>query len=481
MENITRFNKYEDAVSYILSIPRFSGKSTIEETKSFGEYLMTRVSEVTGSINIHIAGTNGKGSVCAYLTALNRNLAKSVGTFTSPHLSDIRERICLNGEMISKEDFLDAANFIIEALEEYKASGEDILDAPDSADIVAATGNATELPADPTRANPNVRPDYHPSFFEFMFFMARIYFANSRPDVIIWETGLGGRLDATNTLPVKDVTVITEIGLDHMEYLGNTKEKIASEKAGILMEGVPVVYARRDEGTAEVIEKCAGELNCPIYPIIAPIFERIEGSVRLFNKGIAFSYESRYYNNVTFEIGTQAVYQVENACVALKVMELISDRSELTPGIMQKGLLDMKWPGRMEEVEPGVYLDGAHNVDGIISFVKSVAGDGCRGKRLLLFSAVMDKQVEEMAQIINDSGLFSMVASAHIDNSRGLAAESLKKILNIFPDLFIGDSIYEAYRELLDAKTDEDILYVCGSLYLIGELKDAIRNGVAND
>ena len=198
---------YDQAVAYIMNTPKFTTKNTMEDTRAF---LHALGGPDRGLSIIHVAGTNGKGSVCAYLRSVLEAAGRSVAVFTSPHLVDIRERIVIRGEMISKEAFLTAFLQIYEALD-WQA-------------LEAGGG-------------------YHPTFFEYLFFMAMLVFAEERPDYCILETGMGGRLDATNAVSHKEIAVITHISLDHVEYLGHTLGAIAGEKAGIIQRGVPGVYA----------------------------------------------------------------------------------------------------------------------------------------------------------------------------------------------------------------------------------------------
>lgn len=189
---------YEQAVEYILDVPKFTKKNDMSDTKRFLKKLKNPEKDMK---IIHIAGTNGKGSVCAYLCSVLKEAGFLTGMFTSPHLVDIRERFRIGGEMISEEQFLQVF------LQVYE----------------------------------NIDGDYHPTFFEYLFFMAILLFKKAKVDYCILETGLGGRLDATNAVEKKEISIITEIGFDHMEYLGSTLTEIAGEKAGIIKENTPVV------------------------------------------------------------------------------------------------------------------------------------------------------------------------------------------------------------------------------------------------
>ena len=217
---------YEEALSYIESIPKFTSKNTLEVTRAYLELLG---SPEKGQRVIHAAGTNGKGSVCAYLSKILQTAGYSAGLFISPHLVDIRERMSLDGEMVSKEEFFDLFHRILS--------------------VCGREG----LP--------------HPAYFEFLYLMAMVWFSEKKPDFLVLETGLGGRLDATNAGEKKEMTVITRIGIDHTQYLGTTLSEIASEKAGILRPGVPLVCLEEPPEAFSVIRARAVEIGAPLYPI----------------------------------------------------------------------------------------------------------------------------------------------------------------------------------------------------------------------
>lgn len=442
-----RINDYETAVSYILGIPRFSAKNDTQTTKEF----LKLVGENKSATVIHVAGTNGKGSVCAFLDSVHRKMGKKTGLFTSPHLVDIRERICIDGEMISKEDFLHCTNYIIERIGEFNG----------------------------------VDGAYHPSFFEFVFFIAVHYFDLKKVDVEIWETGLGGRLDATNALSKKDICIITPIGMDHMEYLGNTIAQIAGEKAGIIKEDVPVVYMSGEEDANEAIEKIAKEKHADCYRVDQ---ENVE-ILGINQKNIDFSYKCSYDSNAIFSVHTYALYQVSNASLCLSALQKLYGEDIVMTEEVHSGISSMNWPGRMEEVEPGVFVDGGHNVHGVKAFIESVKADGYDGRRMLLFSAVSDKQVDLMGQMLVESNLFSEINICRIENSRGTETEQLKRIIgdsiekakkeNAAECSTVGmreyNSLREAYDDMVLRKPQDYRMYICGSLYLVGAVKEYIE------
>lgn len=422
---------YEEAVEYVLQIPKFTKKNTPEDTRRFYEYL-GRPGESSGLI--HVAGTNGKGSVCSYINAVLEEAGYCPGLFVSPHLVDVRERFRLKGQMISKEDFTEIFMKVLENVENFckKAGAVYII----------------------------------PLFLK-CFFMGMLWFQEKGADYIILETGMGGRLDATNVIDHPLVTVITHIGLDHTEYLGDTREKIAGEKAGIIKKGVPVVFWEQEEEVNRVIVEKAREMSSEVIPVS-------EKQVVLFkfkNKTVDFSMSSEYYEYIRASLPTAAVYQKENAALAIRALEVLGRTVPLTRQQVETGLSGAKWEGRMEEVLPGVYIDGAHNEDGIQAFLDSVREDGCRGKRHLLFSVVSDKRAENMIGRIVDSGLFADVAIAPIDSARSLTQEQLLSLWKGRNHARLYHNPEEAWDALISEKDEADMVYAAGSLYLAGQLK----------
>lgn len=435
---IERINSYNEAVSYILEIPRFSAKNEETSTREFLEL----VGEGKIDTVIHVAGTNGKGSTCAFLNAVFMKIRKKTGMFTSPHLVDIRERIQIDGKMISEEAFLECTNYIIDKINVIRGKNS----------------------------------EYHPSFFEFVFFIAVKYFSDNGIDVAIYETGLGGRLDATNSLSKKDVCIITEVGMDHMEYLGDTFEKIAYEKAGIISDGVPVVYWNEREECSSVIENRAKECNALAYSVgkeSAKILKRND-------KSIDFSYKSIYDNDIIFTVRSYAQYQVYNAAMALKTLEILGIDVESEEVI--NGISDMHWPGRMEQIDAGIFADGGHNVDGVQAFIESVINDGCKGKRHLLYSAVSDKQVDVISRMLVECNAFDRFALCEINSGRAKKIEELKRIFDTLlldkgehQELISYDDVKTALSEERGLIGADDRLYICGSLYLVGAVKEYIE------
>ena len=434
------FNSFEEAVEYLFEVPKFTKKNSIEDTR----YFLQKLGSPDRRLKIiHVAGTNGKGSTCSYMKSILEAAGKRVALFTSPHLVDVRERFRIGQEMITKEQFFQAFTYIYNLLE----------------------WESLEKGA-----------GYHPTFFEYLFFMAMLIFEKEDVDYCILETGLGGRLDATNSVENKLLSVITRISLEHVEYLGNSIREIAGEKAGIIRQGVPVVFSDVEkEATAVFLEK-AEQMSCPAYPVSKNDYRVLN----LRNKSIDFSYVSRYDKNVctTLCLHTIARYQVENCALALRAIEVLDTEREITKEQIIRGVAACFWEGRMEEVQPEVYVDGAHNEDGIRAFLETVAGDGHPGKRTLLFSVVSDKDYGKMIGAIGRCGLFDKLVVARLDNSRAASFEDLERHLaqvTAYRGEHYGDTI-SAFKSCLECREEGERIYVAGSLYLVGEIKEFLEN-----
>ncbi len=353
---------------------------------------------------IHVAGTNGKGSTCAMMESVARASGIRTGLFTSPHLVDFRERMRVNGEMIpaaSLERHLDALKELVSTW------------------------------------------DQHPTFFELTLALALKHFKESQVELIILETGLGGRLDATNAVP-KDVAVLTPIGYDHMQWLGDTLEKIAAEKAGIIAENKPAVTAAQKPEAMDIIEQIAGERRSPLTEVTAPL--------------------------LGYHIPLEGAHQQENAALAAAALNALG--VELRTDCVAYGLSHVEWPGRFERIRQDFILDGAHNthaVPTLISTWKNLYGDR---KTSLVFSAVSDKDIREVLSGV--SALADSIHFAPMSSPRALPTEDMPALL---PASYVGaihvhrkleqalaDARQEAARQGLPA-------LVTGSLYLVGEVK----------
>ena len=423
------------ARDYLLGIPLWTKKkNTLDEVRNFLEALGNPDEQLN---IIHVAGTNGKGSVCADLTAMLMEAGYHVGTFVSPHLTDVTERFLLDGVPVEEAGFS-------ESFARVKAV----------TDRLTAEGYA------------------HPTFFEFVFLMAMDLYGRRKPDFVVLETGLGGRLDTTNVIRHPLACVITSISLDHTQYLGDTVELIAAEKAGIIKPGIPVVYDNNDRAAGAVIAAAADRLGSAAYGLTA------EDSCR----GVSFA----------------APYQAMNAALAVKVLEILEIEG-VNAEVCRKALASVHWTGRMQQVAPDVWVDGAHNPGGIRAFIQAVkAQNGLavqekqsaqqpdQGEQnaadmhpqiQLLFAAVSDKDYHEMIRLLCTELSPERITVVQLKSERGLQADALARQ---FEDAGCShvtafDSTKDALKHVLSEKKEGDHLYMVGSLYLIGEILEDLK------
>ena len=442
-----------EAAEYLDQIPKFSKeKHTVETVREMLKIL--GISQEDMKI-VHIAGTNGKGSVCAFLSSILRESGHSFAVFTSPHLLSIRERFAFNGRDVEDELFLFAFRKVCDALEAF---GE----------IEAG----------------------HPSYFEFLFLMFMVMVKESPCDYVILETGLGGRLDATNCVEHPLAAVITSVSLDHMEYLGDTVSKIAGEKAGIIKAGVPVIFDNTSAEASSVIRAKAEEMGSRAWPVDNTSYSGLEldgDHLKLLAKNKDGDREYR------LDIPFAAEYQAVNSMLAFRTAELMGIGGD----VICRGIGQAVWPGRMEQIMKDVYLDGAHNEGGIREFAKAARTIAARhgGRKILVFAVVSDKEYREMAEILCREFMPDVLILTQIEYGRGLAINELNQAAHDAwnavdgragtmdngsgHDIRVIKTVEEALKEAVNEKKAEDTVFCAGSLYLIGEIKDVLRRNKA--
>ncbi len=434
--------EYRQAVEEILSIPKFT-----KEKHDFGilrSYLQALGSPEQGIRIIHVAGTNGKGSVTRMLGGFLQKAGRHVGCFLSPHLVRINERILVNGAEIPDDAFAEGYRAIKKAQDE------------------------------------NGLPQL--TFFEVLFILALLYFHTENVQDAVLETGLGGRLDATSSIPA-DLFVITEIGMDHEEYLGSTIEEIAGEKAGIITGDAPVVFHTQEPKADPVIRERAKRFGCKAV-LDCGKYTRTEDEnglrIKVNAQGIDFSFRNDYdmYNHVL--LPTRALYQVENAVTAITAAPFLFPEygKEELQKLIRAGLAGFFWEGRMEEVRPGLYVDGAHNPSAAEQLVKSISlllEQGTWKETQLIFGASGDKDIKEVLQALAKIP-WSRVIFTRYEGDRAASLEKLEKLAkDIFSSgtrVSSAGSLILAMKEAQPGMRREDVLtVVSGSLYLVGEMK----------
>ncbi|MBW2515283.1 MAG: bifunctional folylpolyglutamate synthase/dihydrofolate synthase [Deltaproteobacteria bacterium] len=381
---------------------------------------------------IHVAGTNGKGSVAATLASILFESGYAVGLYTSPHLVRFNERICINNRQISDDDVVRA----------YRAV---------------------------KRVHYGERS---PTFFEFTTAMALYAFKQHRVDYAVIETGMGGRYDATNVIQPA-ISIITNVSLEHRDYLGNTLAEIAREKAGIIKQSTPVVTGVKQKQVCAVVQQVARKKKAPLF-MLGKAFK-----VTQHHPG-QFSYTGCKNKWRTLQTPLLGRYQVQNAALALAACELlINDQVAITIESIKKGLANTRWPGRLEIVceYPLVILDGAHNLIAARNLAKYLA-ENLAGRRITLVIGILDdKPYRSMLNSLLPE--CSRVIITRAQSQRALKPEKLyavaKKTLS---EVSIISDVAAAVRNAIETAGRDDVVCVAGSLYVVGEAKEAIEKGL---
>jgi dihydrofolate synthase/folylpolyglutamate synthase len=382
--------------------------------------------------SIHVAGTNGKGSVASALSAILLESGYRVGLYTSPHLVRFNERICINNHQISNQD----------VVKSYQA----------------------------------VKRVHHghrsPTFFEFTTAMAFYEFSRQKVDWAVVETGMGGRYDATNVIQPA-ITIITNVSMEHRHYLGNTLAEITREKAGIIKKRTPLVTAVKQNQARSIVRQVARKKSAPVY------IQGINFKTRRKRLG-EFSYygiENTWPHMQTALLGA---YQIENAALALAASELlIKSHAKISPDNIKKGLKKYRWPGRLEIVSdhPLIILDGAHNLiaaRNLARFLNTNLGGRCI---TLVVGILDDKPFRAMLKSLLPVCSRAIITRAKTD--RALDPRRLYPIAQkIISEVSIVNDVADAFRQAIETAASDEVICVAGSLYVVGEAKEAIEKGL---
>lgn len=395
---------YPEAIQFLYGLRLFGAKFGLENTLALADMAGHPERRLRF---IHVAGTNGKGSTCAMLESIYRAAGLRTGLFTSPHLVSFRERIQVGRELISETD-------VVRLVEKYQA------------------WSAT------------FPKEHHPTFFEVITVMALEFFAEKKCDVVIWETGLGGRLDATNiVLPL--ASVITNIGLDHQQWLGNTLEDIAFEKAGIIKPGVPIITTT-DEPEALAVIKAVAAGRQALLTVVG--------------KDAAASHT---------ELSLTGGHQLRNAALALVVVKSLQEKIPVSEAQIADGLKNVHWPGRMQLIPKDgkeFLLDGAHNVAGAKVLREAIETSFHPDNSTLVLGILEDKDWRQICEVL--APLAETILAVPVASKRTADARELARVCreaNPAATVFICDSLAEA----LKTAPAENLVIVTGSLYLVGE------------
>lgn len=418
---------YEEAVAYLYDTPKFTTKNGLEHT----EELVRRLGVDSKQFKIiHVAGSNGKGSVCSAINEVLIRGNKRTGMFISPHLVNMEERFCVDGRPCKRGQFLEAFREVYHRVEQMQEEGL-----------------------------------AHPTFFEYLFAMGMWIFSREQVEYLILETGLGGRKDCTNIVEHPLITVITSISLEHTEYLGTTIAEIAGEKAGIIKEGVPVVYDASSQEAAKVIGERAYEKNAKTYGILPKSlkFPKFNG------KNIDFYYGSDYDVDTRISIPFAAPYQMMNMALVYQTMMLLEKDTGIPKEEILKGIAHTRWQGRMQELEENIYLDGAHNVAGVKSFLEAVRWIQPHHP-VLLFSMVRDKDYGEAIRLLAQED-WERIYVTQVRDERGVSARELAEVFQSSgKEAVVIADCKEAFLTAREERNQKQTLFCTGSLYFVGEL-----------
>ena len=420
-------NYFVDAKSFIewvQSQKRFSKKTNLDNMKYFCKLLCNPESSFKA---IHVTGTNGKGSTVAMLTSVLMAKGYNVGTFTSPYIECFNERIAFNTKPIDDDDLLKMANRVIEI---YPILEE------------------------------NNFPK--PTFFEFITLCAFCYFKSlNNLDYAVIEVGMGGRLDSTNVItPI--VSIITNVALDHMQILGNTKEAILIEKLGIVKDNIPVVCGLKEENLKMIATNVANIHNSQI---VFPKYSEVK-NVKCDLSDTCFTYQGQDY-----QISLLGFHQVENALLIIQTFNLLKDNLKLSIQDLHNGLKNTKWVGRLEKIndDPVIYIDGGHNIDGIsriTEFVKSLNIPNVRA----VISISHDKELLPMIKMVDET--FDEIIFTSYTYARSAKAEDLYNLSSSKNKKCI-ENLDVAVKYVLTNK--KPITIFLGSLYLASEIRNKLK------
>ena len=415
---------YDKALSYLYDLQKYGIKFGLSSTSN----LLARLGNPHKNLKaVHIAGTNGKGSTAAMLSAVLTRIGMQVGLYTSPHLVRFNERFRINDQDVNDRGIMDVFLRVKEVVDEREP----------------------------------------PTFFEMTTAMALCLFAERGVDWAILEVGMGGRLDATNVIQPQ-ITIINNVGFDHQEFLGFTLGRIAREKAGIIKQGVPLITAVKQPVALAVIKERCSALAAPCYRVGQQIKVRTRGKQ-------LFSYRGLTWRLDNLQLPLAGRHQLFNAATALGALEVLEQLGRLHPTKehVQEGLSKTRWPGRLEwfSEDPPVLLDGAHNNAGIVSLRKALQEEYTYKRLIIVLGIMADKDLWGMLHRL--APLADRIILTRPRYERAAEPESLREMAGEFANRTeLIRSVRQALKRAMTMATSEDLVVVTGSLYFIGEVKE---------
>ena len=421
---------YEEAMNFIQNTNKFGSVLGLDNIRE----LLERLGNPQDQLRVvHIAGTNGKGSTLAFLAGIFWESGYRAGRYVSPASFSYEERFRINEENISKKDLCFYMEKIKNVAEEMVKDGLS-----------------------------------HPTMFEIETALSFLYFLDKKVDVVLLETGMGGRLDATNVVKKPIATVIASIGMDHMQFLGDTLEKIASEKAGIIKEGCPVISYDNTKEVNEVIKNKAKQMHAKVTFVNSAGIRVLQESLN----GESFSYRSsdgRWYEKI--EIPLLGRHQINNAALALETLNVIKNYYCISDFQTEDGMRKTIWRGRIEilEREPMVICDGAHNPDGAKSLLSFLQNNFTNQRLIYIMGVLSDKDYEQMVQILAPSA--DKIYTVAPDNPRALSSRELCNCISKYhQNVEERQRLAECLSEVRQKAEKDDVIIICGTLSFQNEL-----------
>jgi len=426
---------YTEATEFLFGLRRFGWRLGLETVQ---QLLSLLGNPHAAAPSVHVGGTNGKGSTAAMVSAILQAAGYRTGLYTSPHLLEFTERIRVNGAPIAEEDVTRLTAHL--------------------KDLCAAHFTQHPIPNPPADRLP------HPTFFELTTAMAFVHFARQAVGAAVVEVGLGGRFDATN-VTIPQVSVVTNVSLEHQEYLGRTLPEIAAEKAGIVKPGIPVVTATCGEAY-EVIRRTASERQAPVVHIQDAYSWTVRESA-LTGQTLELTGPNRRYEGL--QIALAGRHQAENAVTAIATAEALEQQGfRLGEAAIRRGLHQARWPGRLQTVSacPRVLLDGAHNPAGAQALAAFLAEHrSILGRLILVFGVLRDKDWEAMLALLGP--LADQTILTHPPADRGADPHELISADRYCPKVEIAIDPGEGLALARSVAKPEDTILVTGSLYTV--------------
>ncbi|MDQ1330065.1 MAG: dihydrofolate synthase / folylpolyglutamate synthase [Thermodesulfobacteriota bacterium] len=417
---------YNDCLDSMYGLRRFGIKLGLSTIKN----ILSALGNPQNNYScIHVAGTNGKGSVASALAAILQEAGYKTGLFTSPHLVTFNERIQINCRLISNKNVVESFNAVKNV---HRGSRE-------------------------------------PTFFEFSTAMAFHEFSKEKVDWAVIETGMGGRLDATNIIKPA-ISIVTNISIEHKAYLGNTIEKFAGEKGGIIKRGTPVITGAKQKDAVCVLKNIAAKKRAPFY-LLGESFKTRK------NKNGSFTYHGMKKVWPDMRTGLSGVHQIENAALVLAACEILGEKINLPVERIRSGLFKNRWPGRLEVVSssPCVILDGAHNLDAARTLSKFISKE-FNGRKITVIAGMLDdKPYPAMLKSILSVCSRAILTKPAIDRALEPetlyeAAKGIVKNIKIIPD------VKSAIDYAVKTASNDEVIFITGSLYVVGEAKAIFSN-----